>query len=169
MHCPEWFESQAKAIYGDRYLYTRVNFVRTKDKVRIICREHGDFLWTIAKHLKGYGCPKCQHRIFLNGGFDTNKKATFYIYTFGDYVGFGITNNFKVRNTQHRISFEKANVVAELFARYDITGEVALITESYAKKKLNIVDAGIVGFKTEAIHKDDLQELLAVVNKHVKE
>lgn len=28
--------------------------------VAIICKKHGEFLMKAGKHLRGYGCPKCE-------------------------------------------------------------------------------------------------------------
>ena len=56
----ESFIEQAKSIHGDKYDYSQVDYVNNiKIKVKIVCREHGEF-WQIPKdHLKGCGCPKC--------------------------------------------------------------------------------------------------------------
>jgi Zn finger protein HypA/HybF involved in hydrogenase expression len=45
---------------GNRYDYSRVNYVNVGTKVEIICDEHGSF-WTLpSNHYKGSGCPKCR-------------------------------------------------------------------------------------------------------------
>lgn len=48
-----------KKTHGDRYDYSKVYFTKTKEKVCIICPEHGEFWQTPQKHIKGQGCPKC--------------------------------------------------------------------------------------------------------------
>lgn len=53
------FISKAKEIHGDKYDYSKVNYLTSKDKVSIICPKHGEFLQTPDKHLSGCGCPKC--------------------------------------------------------------------------------------------------------------
>lgn len=58
----EVFIAKAKAVHGDRYDYSKVNYVNSKTKVCIICKEHGEF-WQIANtHLLGSGCPICVGR-----------------------------------------------------------------------------------------------------------
>lgn len=55
----EEFISRAKAVHGDKYNYSKVEFTSVNKKVRIICPEHGEF-WIRASHfLAGHGCPKC--------------------------------------------------------------------------------------------------------------
>lgn len=48
-----------KKIHGDKYDYSKVIFNKIKEKVCIICPEHGEFWQTPQKHLNGQGCPKC--------------------------------------------------------------------------------------------------------------
>ena len=53
------FVRRARVIHGDKYDYSKVVYVNSKTKVCIICKEHGEFWQTPAKHLQGYGCSKC--------------------------------------------------------------------------------------------------------------
>ena len=53
------FIEKAKAIHGDKYDYSKVEYKNTGDKVIIRCPIHGDFEKTPMNHLKGQGCPKC--------------------------------------------------------------------------------------------------------------
>lgn len=41
------------------YDYSLVDFIRSRKKVKIICKTHGIFLQTPFGHMQGYGCPKC--------------------------------------------------------------------------------------------------------------
>ena len=61
-----------REAHGDEYDYSKVHFTRMRDKVCIICKEHGEFWQTPDKHYKLHqGCPKCG-RIKLN----RNRKIT---------------------------------------------------------------------------------------------
>ena len=55
----ENFINKAIQIHGDKYNYSKVNYIGTEDKVCIICPEHGEFWQTPSGHLSGYGCTKC--------------------------------------------------------------------------------------------------------------
>lgn len=57
----EEFISKARTIHGDKYDYSNVEYINAKEKVRIICPEHGEFLQNPNNHLQGQGCPKCGH------------------------------------------------------------------------------------------------------------
>ena len=59
------FIEKAKQIHGDKYDYSKVNYINKSTKVCIICPKHGEFLQCPESHLKGCGCPKC-----------ANEKAT---------------------------------------------------------------------------------------------
>ncbi len=56
------FINKAKAVHGDRYDYSKVQYVYNKTEVCIICREHGEFWQKPKNHLSGYGCPICSGR-----------------------------------------------------------------------------------------------------------
>ena len=56
----EEFIARAKAVHGDRYDYSKVEYVDSKTKVCIICKEHGEFWQSPEKHLAGQGCVKCR-------------------------------------------------------------------------------------------------------------
>lgn len=53
------FLEKAKLIHGDRYDYSKVNYVKGDIKVEIVCSRHGSFYQRPHDHLKGRGCPKC--------------------------------------------------------------------------------------------------------------
>lgn len=53
------FIEEAKVIHGDKYDYSKVEYVNNHTKVCIICSEHGEFWQTPNNHLSHHGCPKC--------------------------------------------------------------------------------------------------------------
>ena len=53
------FIKKAREVHGDKYDYSKVNYVKNSTKVCIICPEHGEFWQIPSNHLKGFGCPKC--------------------------------------------------------------------------------------------------------------
>ena len=55
----EEFIVKAKAVHGDRYDYSKVEYVNSKTKVCIICKEHGEFWQRPSHHTNGHGCTKC--------------------------------------------------------------------------------------------------------------
>ena len=53
------FIEKSILIHGNYYDYSKVNYVRNKDKVTIICPRHGEFVQEANSHLQGVGCKKC--------------------------------------------------------------------------------------------------------------
>ncbi len=58
----EEFIEKAKKVHGDKYDYSKVNYVNSSTKVTIICPVHGEFEQNPTSHLKGCGCAKCAER-----------------------------------------------------------------------------------------------------------
>lgn len=91
----EEFIKKAREVHGDKYDYSKVEFVNSKEKVTIICLEHGEFKQTPQKHLSGQGCIKC-HRVSIAKRYSLGtekfiEKATaihngFYDYSMVEYV-----------------------------------------------------------------------------------
>ena len=57
----EVFTKLAKEVHGNKYNYSKVEYVDSQTKVEIICPRHGSFFQRSAMHLSGHGCPKCNH------------------------------------------------------------------------------------------------------------
>lgn len=57
------FIQKAKAVHGDKYDYSKVEYVRQDTKVCIICPKHGEFWQTPYVHLNGHGCSKCAYEV----------------------------------------------------------------------------------------------------------
>ena len=61
-HTTEKFVEMSMLMHGSKYDYSKVVYSNSKNKVEIICKEHGEF-WQIAGNhihkIKKAGCPKC--------------------------------------------------------------------------------------------------------------
>ena len=55
------FIRESLRVHGDKYDYSNVVYVKTKEKVEIVCRVEGheSFWQAPTKHLSGQGCPIC--------------------------------------------------------------------------------------------------------------
>jgi len=58
----DWIDKAIKR-HGQKYDYSKVNYVSATTKVTIICPKCGPFIQRPSDHLTGHGCPKCNHRI----------------------------------------------------------------------------------------------------------
>jgi len=81
--------------HGDKYSYDNVLFIDCKKKVKIICKEHGEFEQRPDSHIYGNGCKKCaieKNKINKSSNtLDFIKKAkkihnNTYDYSLVDYI-----------------------------------------------------------------------------------
>lgn len=57
-----WFIDKAKIVHGDKYDYSKVNYIGAVNKVSIVCPKHGEFKQQAESHLQGSGCPLCNSK-----------------------------------------------------------------------------------------------------------
>ena len=62
----EDFIKKSKIIHGDKYDYSKVEYIDNKSKVCIICPKHGEFWQVPNYHLQGCGCTKCGNEKISN-------------------------------------------------------------------------------------------------------
>ena len=82
------FIKLSKKINNDKYDYSLVEYINSKTKVRIICKEHGEFEQTPNKHLNGQGCAKCKGKFLDKFEFIEKCKRVHgykYDYSLVDY------------------------------------------------------------------------------------
>ena len=53
------FIEESKKVHGNKYDYSKVEYMNNHTKVCIICPEHGEFWQTPSEHLQGRGCIEC--------------------------------------------------------------------------------------------------------------
>lgn len=54
------FIEKSILIHGDKYDYSKSNYIGSKSKILIICPIHGEFYQFPYMHSSGSGCPKCR-------------------------------------------------------------------------------------------------------------
>ena len=62
----EIFIQRSIEKHGNKYDYSKTEYLGWRKKSIIICPIHGEFLQTPNAHLRGDGCPKCSHSYKLN-------------------------------------------------------------------------------------------------------
>ena len=76
---------QFREVHGDRYDYSKVNYIDSYTKVTIICPEHGEFKQPPSGHKRGQGCPSCTESkgereiriLLIDKDIDFNQEHTF--------------------------------------------------------------------------------------------
>jgi len=91
---------QFKEVHGDKYDYSKINYIDSKSKIIIGCPVHGDFEQRIAEHKNSFtGCPACSNEIIQNipGTYDDFIKRS--IESHGDKYDYSLVKdtfvNFK--------------------------------------------------------------------------
>jgi len=93
----EQFINESRIVHGDKYDYSLVKYKSNKDKVKIICPEHGVFEQSPQDHLKNHGCPLCSNnKNYTTSEFINKLKKIYenkYDYSLVDYKN----NKIKVK------------------------------------------------------------------------
>lgn len=93
----EIFIEKAKKVHGDKYDYSKVEYVNSKTKVIVTCKLHGDFKQSPNNHLTGYvGCKKCT-------GIETLTKEKFTLKAqeiHGDKYDYSLLNSISGVDTK---------------------------------------------------------------------
>jgi len=65
----EEFIERAKEVHGNKYDYSLSEYGKNnRDKVKIICHEHGEFEQSPSSHIhQSAGCPICSYKHFVGG------------------------------------------------------------------------------------------------------
>lgn len=58
----EEFILKSQMVHGDLYDYSLTQYINTKERVIIICKEHGRFTQISNHHLSGNGCMLCKNK-----------------------------------------------------------------------------------------------------------
>ena len=80
----EEFIEEARKIHGDKYNYSKAEYVNQLTKVCIICPIHGEFWQTPKQHLRGQGCQKCG--LFRNKKHNIGTKPRGKKYTQKEFI-----------------------------------------------------------------------------------
>lgn len=60
------FIKKAEKIHGDKYDYSKINYINATTKICIICPIHGEFWQEPRVHLSGGGCKLCANEYIAN-------------------------------------------------------------------------------------------------------
>ena len=59
------FIEKAEKIHKNKYDYSLVKYIKSSNKIKVICKTHGVFEQIAQNHLSGQGCSKCSGNINL--------------------------------------------------------------------------------------------------------
>ena len=62
-HTKDTFIEAARKVHGNKYDYSKVEYVNNRTPIIIICPIHGEFKQSPNEHLQGKGCQRCANNI----------------------------------------------------------------------------------------------------------
>lgn len=111
----ENFIKCANIKHNNKYQYTQINFKNRKDKINIICDEHGEFIQRVDHHLNGSGCPKC-----VGKNKDNQQLIDSYRLIHGDRYDYSLVD-YKNAKTKIKILC-KTHGVFEIYSKQHLNG-----------------------------------------------
>jgi hypothetical protein len=106
----ELFIEKARKIHGDKYDYSQIEYKTAQTKIKIICKDHGEFIQMPLNHLKGNQCYKCSGIVKTNDDFiyKANKiHNNLYDYSKSKYSG--TRKNIIITCKEHGDFIQKPN------------------------------------------------------------
>lgn len=107
----EEFIKQARKIHGNKYNYSKVEYVNNKTSVCIICPDHGEFWQTPNKHLIGRGCQKC-------GVISSSLKKAYTTEEFIEKSKKVHGEKYIYDNTIYKNSYEKVKIICPIHGEF---------------------------------------------------
>lgn len=105
------FIKKAENIHGKLYDYSKTIYIRSRNKVELICKIHGPFLLIAANHLNGSGCPRC-----------SNIRNNKFIFTTNDFIKQSLLkhgNEYDYSKTQYISSSIKVVIICALHGPFN--------------------------------------------------
>ena len=125
----EQFIKEANLVHNFKYDYSKTKYVKSINKVKIICKEHGEFNQIPDSHLRGCGCPLCSMGGTGRGNKFSNIEKERLIKKYDN----NLTNNFiikankihnklyKYENSKYELSSSKINITCRIHGEFKQT------------------------------------------------
>jgi Zn finger protein HypA/HybF involved in hydrogenase expression len=111
-----YFIEKSNFIHNNKYDYSLVEYIKSKLKVKIICKEHGIFEQRPSNHIDGQGCPKCNFN-FRSNTIEFIKKSELI---HGNKYDYSLVNYINDRSKIDIIC--KEHGIFEQVVNYHLTG-----------------------------------------------
>lgn len=111
-HTTESFIEKAKQVHGDKYDYSKVNYINACTKIHIVCNTCGNNLYvTPNSHLNGSGCSECARQ-------ETNKKLKLPISTWIERSRISHVVLYDYSNVKYNNLFDKVEIVCPIHGAF---------------------------------------------------
>jgi very-short-patch-repair endonuclease len=102
-----------KKIHGDKYDYSKVNYISNHTKINITCPIHGSWTQTPSDHLHGHGCMGCRNNKLSELKYDLKQIKDRCVNTYGEKYNYdniieykGITESIIIECEKHKYKFK---------------------------------------------------------------
>ena len=153
------FIEKAKKVHGDKYDYSKVNYINNSTPVTIICPKHGEFQQKPNNHLNGQNCPKCanEDRRFTKKEFISRAKKIH-----GDYYIYDLVPEYPKFNTKVTIICPKHGEFEQFVNNHLQDSGCPKCHKSLGEKQImNILEQNHIDYKAQYKIVNDL-----IPNKH---
>lgn len=123
-----------KQKHNDKYDYSKVDFIKTSNKVIIICRDHGEFKMTPRNHIIGQGCPKCGIK---SRTYKRRSKITDVINSFKNFHG----NRYDYSEVIYKNNNTKVKIICKKHGVFDQTPTAHKIGQGCPKCAKEYIDS----------------------------
>ncbi len=147
------FIKQAKQVHGTYYDYSCTALCGMNSKVRIICKEHGDFFQRAADHINGVGCSVCGIRkqggyteeYFRNHPQECELSAQLYLIQVKDqFCKLGITKKKYVKQRFPGLNFQV--VTSTQMTLYEAYQHEQTLLQKYKKQRYKTKTLTEIGY-----------------------
>ena len=117
------FIKKSNIIHNNKYDYSKVEYIKSNQKVIIICKKHGEFKQTSNSHLDGKGCRNCSTEI----NSDKQRKTT------NQFIKDAIQihgNTFNYSKVEYKNAGEKVIIICKKHGEFEQTPNSHLSKES---------------------------------------
>lgn len=114
------------AIHGEKYDYSKVEYINAHSKVKIICRSHGEFMQAPTHHTQGKGCNLC-------GNISIGKSLSMSNSSFIAKSKILHGNKYDYSKTDYKLAHEKVTIICPKHGEFQQTPAIHL--RSYGCKK----------------------------------
>ena len=165
----EQFIEEANKIHNGRYDYSKTQYTTIKEKVIIICPDHGEFTQASSDHLQGNGCPTCGGYSFWGSRIDTTADAYLYLMRLKgngeEFLKIGVSITPLIRARQIRIS-SNATYVVDVLSCVKGNAKECSDLEHYARSQVDKYTPKVkFGGWTECVKLEEISWLTDIFNE----
>jgi len=161
----ENFINKAREIHGDKYDYTKVIYVKSNEKVNIVCPEHGEFQQTPSGHLRNNGCLFCSGSKHNNETFIKKAREVHddkYDYSKVEYVH--ASSKVIIGCSEHGEFEQIASVHMSGGGCPKCSGRAKLTTQDFIEKSKKVHDNKYDYSKAEYVNSNN--NVIIICSKH---